>query len=476
MRNVRGIFLCLCLALLLPPPQAVRAAGVVEFLPAEVEKLFKKHRINKGKTGLLIKSVDGTVLAAHQPQRAFNPASVVKVITALAALDILGAEFQWETKIAAQGKISNGVLEGDLVLIGGGDPYLTADDFLYMLNGLRNRGLREIRGDLVLDDTIFQLPPHDAAAFDGAQAKPYNVGGGGLIVNFKSQRVVFSAADGRVQVHAEPPNAHFEIVNRVKLSSKRCRNWRRQIREQLSDQQTHAQLKLSGSYSRHCGEQGFYLSVLDHRAYVAGVFGALWERLGGKWSGKWRTGKAAADAEVLLERTSPRLPLVLAAMNKYSNNVVARNVFLSLPASAGEPPHTPAAAQAVFAQWLGEQGVPEVVVDNGSGLSRRTRITPAQMTQLLEAAWRHPYRAELISSLPITGKDGTLRKRMKKAVAGEGHLKTGSLAGVTTISGYVRNDKGQYLMITLFAERQASGRVRRLQEDLIRWLRTAALP
>lgn len=472
MRAVRRLCLCLCLVLLLQPA----TAGAVDFLPPEVERLFKKHRINKNKTGLLIKSVDGTVLAAHQTQRSFNPASVVKVITALAALDLLGADFQWKTRIAAQGTLRDGVLEGDLVLIGGGDPHLTADDFLYMLNGLRNRGLREIRGQLVLDDSIFQLPPHNAAAFDGAPTKPYNVGGGGLVVNYKSQRVVFSPAASGVHVHAEPPNMHFVLDNRVKLSKRRCRNWRGKIREQLSDDGSAARLRLSGNYSRHCGEQSFYLSVLDHNAYVAGVFGALWQRLGGSWSGKWRRGKAAEDATVLLTRESPRLPQVLAAMNKYSNNLIARNVFLSLPAGAGEPPYTPATAQAAMRAWLHAKGTPDVVVDNGSGLSRSVRITPEQMTHLLEAAWHHPYRAELISSLPISGVDGTLRKRMKKSAAGEGHLKTGSLAGVTTLSGYVRNDRGDYLMITLFSERQQSGRVRRLQEDLIRWMRTAPLP
>ena len=462
--------LLLCLLCLL---SAGKNAAAVDFLPPEIEKFIKINKVNKKNIGLLLQREDGTIVASHQAERKFNPASVAKIITTLAALDILGTKFTWQTKIATNGRVKKGVVEGDLYLIGGGDPYLTVDNFLYLLNSLRSQGIHEIRGDIIIDDSIFMLPPHNPAKFDGASTKPYNVGAGGLIVNFKTQQIVFAPRDNKVHVYSDPPNAYFTIDNRVKLSKRGCRNWRGKIREQLFGNAQRITLRLSGAYAARCKTQSFYLSVLDHPAYVAGVFGALWERLGGTWSGNWKQGSAPKKATVLLKHDSQSLPLVLAAMNKFSNNVIARNLFISLAAGdKAPPPYTPQAAQQRLQRWLNEKGVPDIKIENGSGLSRIARISPAQMTHLLTTIWRHSYRPEILASLPILGKDGTLRKRLKnKKAAGSGHLKTGSLDGVSAISGFIRDNEGRYLFMTLFSEKQYGGRVRRLQDNIIDWVR-----
>nr|MCH9757919.1 D-alanyl-D-alanine carboxypeptidase [Pseudomonadota bacterium] len=222
--------LLLCLLCLF---SAGKNAAAVDFLPPEIEKFIKINKVNKKNIGLLLQREDGTIVASHQAERKFNPASVAKIITTLAALDILGTKFTWQTKIATNGRVKKGVVEGDLYLIGGGDPYLTVDNFLYLLNSLRSQGIHEIRGDIIIDDSIFMLPPHNPAKFDGASTKPYNVGAGGLIVNFKTQQIVFAPRDNKVHVYSDPPNAYFTIDNRVKLSKRGCRNWRGKIREQL---------------------------------------------------------------------------------------------------------------------------------------------------------------------------------------------------------------------------------------------------
>lgn len=459
--------LCTAAALLAAPAPAAS----IDILPPELERLIKKNRISKNRIGLLLARTDGTMLAAHRAEQPFNPASVAKIITALAAVDLLGATHKWQTTLATRGRLKDGVLHGDLYLIGGGDPTFTTENLLHMLSTLRSRGVRDIRGDLIIDDSVFALPPHDPAAFDGAATKPYNVGAHGMIVNFKVQRIVFTPSGGRVRVYTDPPNAHFAIDSRVKLSSKRCRNWRGRIREQLRGDGQRVTLRLTGAYSQRCKEQAFYLSVLDPLPHTAGVFTALWQRLGGSISGGWRRGTAPEELIALVAHESDALPQVLADMNKFSNNVIARNLFLSLAGDGA--PATPARAQQALQQWLHEKGVPGVVLENGSGLSRTSRITPAQMTDLLTIIWRHPYRAELVSSLPILGEDGTLRKRRQNA-RGSGHLKTGSLDGITTISGFFRDQHGRHLMFTLFGEKQSGSRMRRLQADIINW--AAALP
>ena len=466
----RRLLLAVLITLYITP-----AAGdnhIAEFLPPEIERLIKKHRLKKKHIGLIVQNTNGTVLAAHQTQRSFNPASVIKIVTAFAAIDLLGPEFKWQTKLAKTGVIDkDGTLQGDLYLIGSGDPYLTAPEFFYLLNELRSSGIKHIAGKVIIDDSIYMTPPHDPSAFDGAGTRAYNTGPGGLVVNFKSQRVVFVPRDGGITVYTDPPNLNFQLDNRVRSGKVRCRNWRGKIRERLLGDETRITLRLSGRYSPRCRKQSFHLSVLSHPAYVAGVFGGFWQKLGGSWSGQWENAKAPDKIDTLLTHTSQPLAQILTGMNKFSNNLIARNVYLAL-ATAGEqpPPYTPAQAQQIMRYWLENKGVPDIIVDNGSGLSRRSRITPADMNHLLLSIWNHPYRAEIISSLPIIGKDGTLRKRMKKTpLVGEGHLKTGSLAGITTLSGFFRAANGDYLMLTLFSEKQVSGYVRRLQADIMKW-------
>ena len=209
MRRV-GCWFCL---LLLAVSTAARAE---EVLPAAVEQLIKKNRLAKADVGVVVRRLqDGRVLVRHQAGRLFNPASVVKVVTAMAAVDRLGLRYRWKTVFATDGEVREGVLDGDLYLIGGGDPYITTDRFLFMLNDLRNQGIRKINGALVIDEGFFDLPPFDSAAFDGAGNRPYNVGAGGMVVNFKTLRVWVAPGTTGVRVYTDPPNDHFVIDNRL---------------------------------------------------------------------------------------------------------------------------------------------------------------------------------------------------------------------------------------------------------------------
>ena len=460
MRRV-GCWFCL---LLLAVSTAARAE---EVLPAAVEQLIKKNRLAKADVGVVVRRLqDGRVLVRHQAGRLFNPASVVKVVTAMAAVDRLGLRYRWKTVFATDGEVREGVLDGDLYLIGGGDPYITTDRFLFMLNDLRNQGIRKIKGALVIDEGFFDLPPFDSAAFDGAGNRPYNVGAGGMVVNFKTLRVWVAPGTTGVRVYTDPPNDHFVIDNRLGLrNSGRCSSWRQRVHERLGGRDNRLTLTLKGSYPKRCGMQSFYLSALEHGDYVAGLFGALWRRLGGEWAGGYRFRAAPEGVRPLAVFESPPLAEVLAAMNKYSNNVIARHLFLSL----AETPRNLTTARKVMRGWLARQGVVDALVDNGSGLSRESRISPAAMGRLLDVLWRHPYREEILSSLPLWGIDGTLRKR-NGLTRGMARFKTGSLVNSKTLGGFFRDPQGRYLSVVVFAKNSSSLRVKRFQEDLLKWL------
>ncbi|MGI9307425.1 MAG: D-alanyl-D-alanine carboxypeptidase/D-alanyl-D-alanine endopeptidase [Gammaproteobacteria bacterium] len=459
----RALRLLLCL-LLLPP-----VAGA-EGLPPDVRALMKKHRISPARAGIVIKRAGGEVLLSHQTDKIFNPASLAKLPLVFAAFDILGPAHKWRTVFARAGEIQDGVLRGDLIIAGGGDPYITTERFLSFVGNLRSRGIHTIEGDLIIDDTFFQFMPHDRAAFDGAAFKTYNAGGGALVVNWGAQRVAFLPEKNGVRIYADPPNDNFIIDGKkVRAGKTRCRNWRGRIIERYRGDGLQMTLALRGKYSPRCGEQSFNTSALDHAANAAGVFGAMWRNLGGVWNGKWKTAPRPPQAKDIAVFESPALAVIAAAMNKYSNNIMARNMFVSLSMQNGAPPHTEGAAREVFNRWMRAQNIQgEFFMDNGSGLSRKGRMSAGQLAALMEGVLAHPMRAEITSSLPILGVDGTLRKRLRKTAAGAGHLKTGSLRGVKNIAGFLRGAGGEDIIFICMLEKSGA-RAKPFQDALMKW-------
>ena len=437
-------------------------------LPSAVRALIKRSGIPPQNVGLAVRRIGaGRPLIWHEAERRFNPASVAKVATAFAALDVLGPDHRWKTRFARSGKIRDGVLEGDLHFIGGGDPRLTAERFLFMLSDLRARGLREIRGALVVDDSHFSAPPHDPGAFDGKRHKPYNAGPGGAAVNLKTHRVVIYPDGKKIGARLEPPSAHVEVKNNLRPGRGRCRNWRRNARDSLRDDGARAVLTLKGVFPPRCGEQSFYASVLSHASYAAGVFGAMWNQLGGEWSGEWRRGKTPEGATVMAEHESPPLSEAVKMMNKHSSNLIARNIFLSLPDAA---PRTLERARMVLDSSLESAGAGGSFIENGSGLSREARMTPAQLARILESAWAGPMRAEMASSLPIAGLDGTMKRRLRNhGLAGMGRFKTGSLRGVKSIAGYARDARGREFVFVCLIKWGNGAAARQLQDSLLKW-------
>ncbi len=451
------------LALLLP-------AATAADLPPEVRALMKKHRIQPARAGIIIKRADGKTLALHQPDKIFNPASLIKLPLVFAAFDILGPAHKWRTVFSRAGEIKDGVLNGDLIISGGGDPYITTERFLFFVNDLRARGIHTIAGDLIIDETLFALPPHAPGDFDGAARKPYNAGGGAMVVNFNAQRVAFLPQKGRVHIYTEPPNDNFTVENRVRPGKIRCRNWRGRIGERYRGGEGRITLTLRGKYSPRCGEQFFYTSVLDGAANAAGVFSAVWRRMGGVWEGSWKSAPRPKNAKDIAVFESPPLAWIAAAMNKFSNNVIARNMFISLSMRGGAPPYTLESAREVFSEWMRGQNIGGgFYADNGSGLSRKGRMSAAHFAALMENMRAHPFRAEIAASLPILGVDGTLRKRLR-AAAGEGRLKTGSLRDVKNIAGFLRDAAGRDIIFVCLLEKSGA-RAKRFQDALIKWAR-----
>ena len=414
-------------------------------------------------------------LFAHNSERALAPASAIKIATGFAALALLGPDFKWRTQWLADGALEGSTLRGDLIFRGGGDPLVTVDRFLKMILDLRASGIETIDGDFVVDDSFFAPPPHDPAAFDGAGLRPYNVGGGAAAVNFKTHRVVIFPRGGKIAARLDPPSDKVKLVNRLRPRKRRCRSWRSGFREIVKTRADGSvELSLVGGYPPRCGENGFYFAPpLSHADYVGGVFTALWRRLGGAFApggGAVKIG-ARAEARVVAEYESPPLSDAVKQMNKFSNNFIARNIFLSLPIGAGAPPpYTLTAARRTAADFVAARAGEDVFIDNGSGLSRKTKISAGALARLLRAAAAHPLRAEIASSLPIAGIDGTMKKRLRRGVAGAARLKGGTLNGVSALAGFAVDESGGEWIFVVMANDRRARRARALQDTLLRAL------
>jgi serine-type D-Ala-D-Ala carboxypeptidase/endopeptidase (penicillin-binding protein 4) len=453
---------------------AVSHAGAT--LPRPVAQALAAGGIPEGGVALYVHEIGAErPVVAFGAEKPLNPASAMKLVTTFAALDLLGPAYTWETEVYASGPLQGDVLHGDLIIKGYGDPKLTLESFWMLLRNLRGRGVREIRGDVVLDRTHFSAADFDPAAFDDQPTRPYNTGPDALLVNYKAVTVHFiPEPEGRtVRVIADPLVPSLQVVNDLVLTEVPCGDWVSRLKIDAQGTGHAARLAFSGTYSRDCGERTRSFSLLGHHAYVAGLFAQLWRDLGGTLHGSVRDGELAPPARLIATHRSPTLSEVVRDINKFSNNVMSRQVFLTLAAAGSGAPATLDRARGVVREWLKTRGmsIPELIIENGSGLSRLERISARSLGELLIEAYRSPVMPELMASLPVAAADGTLRKRLKSAeVAGQAHMKTGSLLGVRSMAGYVLDTRGRRVVVVFIVNHPNAGNAQAAEDALLRWV------
>ena len=444
-------------------------------MPDGVKRILSRNGIPQAQAGIYMAWGDGRPIAFHNLDQAFNPASTIKLVTSMAALDLLGPDHTWNSGLYAVAEVANGSLRGDLFFKGDGDPFLTNDRLAWLVSGLRHRGVDEVAGDLVMDDGLFSLPPPDPAGFDGAGTRSYNASPGAALINFGSSFINLHYMDGKLTVFAEPPSATFSIdSSKVRLLRGKCpRNWRQRLLENLErdEEDGSATLTLGGRYYTGCGSRSFHmLAQPDATAHAAGGIMQLYAEAGGAHAGGWRRGELPSGARLLVSNESPPLAEIIRGINKYSNNVMARNLFLALDPAKREP-KTQAGARTSVADWFAEQGIDAagMHIDNGAGLSRTTRITARQFGEALRLYHAKPYRHELYASLAVLGRDGTVaRWNRRQPAAGNVHVKTGTLSDVRAAAGVTHNPGGDILFVIIISGRSTAN-ARRAIQQLLDW-------
>lgn len=446
-------------------------------LPSEVELALERAKVPRDAVVALVQEVGaGSSKLAWQPERPVNPASLMKLLTTQAALETLGPAWTWSTPVWLQGtQPAPGVLEGNLVIKGSGDPKLVVERVWLMLRRVQQMGIREIRGDIVLDRSAFAPSAQMPGDFDNEPLRPQNAQPDALLINYRSVLLTFTPDASRnvATVTMEPPLANVRIDATVPLSNGPCDDWRAALKPELADP---ARMRFAGTFPVACGERQWPVAYADPKTYNERLLAGLWKDMGGTLTGTVRDG-AAPLSPPTFTLTSPQLADVVREINKFSNNVMAQQLFLSL-AHVHRGSGTPEAARDVIAQWaaarLGEAAVRGLVVDNGSGLSREGRTSAALLARLLQEAWSTPVMPELMSSLPIIGVDGTMRRT--KAHLGRAHLKTGSLRDVAGIAGYVLSNSGRRYVLVAIINHPNANAARPALEALVQWTASDARP
>jgi D-alanyl-D-alanine carboxypeptidase/D-alanyl-D-alanine-endopeptidase (penicillin-binding protein 4) len=451
----------------------------VQQLPPAVTAALAREHIPLSSVSIYVEKIGSTTpLIDLNGDRPMQPASTMKLVTTFSGLSMLGPDFRWKTRAYADGNVVGGVLHGNLYIEGSGDPKLVPEELIDLVNQIHEAGIVGLEGDLVLDKRYFAESTRNAPPLDDDANAPYNVGPDPLLYAFKSLSFTLHPDDATRQVDIDvlPPLAQLHVSNQLRLSRGPCVGTA--LTPDLTPQPDGSVDALfSGDYSARCGDHVTNIAVLDHTTFFGGGFLALWKQTGGSFHGTIREGATPEGARAVGLHRSPPLSDIVRDINKFSNNVMARNLFLTIGATQAKPPATTASAAAAIHTWLiaNHLAIPDLVLDNGSGLSRDERVTAVGLADLLQAANASPVAQVFVESLPIAGVDGTMRHRLaNQPVVGNAHIKTGTLSDVRAIAGYVASEDGNSYVVVSFINDPRSEAGRAAHDALLEWIYKSA--
>lgn len=462
-----AVAVCACLAF---------AMARAQDLPAELSAAWAATGLPESALSVVVEPVDGPRMVSVNAGQPRNPASVMKLVTTFAALDSLGPAHVWRTQLLVEPGTTisaDGVLSGPLYLRASGDPFFKLEDLWQLLRELRVRGVRRIP-ELVVDRSVFGPVSIDPGAFDGDPSRPYNASPDAWMVGFGAVRLLFTPdlRNRHWRVTLDPALPGVKVEGGLKWSDNPCPG-SPVVQTEPFLTSSGVSLRVAGTVSGGCGEFSLYRLALSQPRHAEAVFRVLWQEMGGSLAGRIREASVPGDAVLFATHDSPSLAEVVRNINKQSNNVMARLLLLTLGAAYEPGPATVASGDRAVDGILAARGLklPELVLDNGSGLSRDGRISADSLARLLAAAWRSPVMPEFVSSLAISGMDGTVRRRMRDSdAAGLAHLKSGSLRDVRALAGYVLAASGRrYLVVSVVNDERAQ-QANGFNDKLIAWL------
>lgn len=418
----------------------------------KIDRLLVSSGLDRGRLSIQIVSLpEGQVLYEKNPDLSLNPASNVKIVTAAAALKTLGPDFTFRTEFYSQTLPRGGTLQ-NLWIKGYGDPLFVTEELDSLAKRFRTGGLKEISGDILVDDSFFDRY-HLTTYLSDVGEKVYSIVTGPLSFNFNS--IEIRARPGRRLgdqpiVAIEPPTRFIRLKNQASTSQKRGATLEADIREAEGNEIT-----LHGSIPKTIREYSFRKGVLDPAIFTGTVLMEALEREGIRIGGGLKREAVPGRSLLILSHSSKPLREVLKGLGKYSNNFIAEQLVKVLGAARWGAPGSQKKGLSVLSDYLAGLGIPRerFVLDNGSGLSKLTRLSSSQIVRVLLDLYGAPFREEFISTLSIAGVDGTMHSKMRHPSLREKvFAKTGTLNGVQTLSGFYLNGEKKIAFSILLNE------------------------
>jgi D-alanyl-D-alanine carboxypeptidase/D-alanyl-D-alanine-endopeptidase (penicillin-binding protein 4) len=454
----------------LVPPVVAQDRGV---LAADLDAILAAPGLAGADVGLVVKTLDGETVYSRDAARRQQPASNAKLVTSVAAFDILGPDYRFDTTVHAAGRRAGPVLDGDLYLKGTGDPTMLAADYDALAAQVAAKGVKLVRGKLFADDTWFDdvrlgtswawddEPYYYSAQVSALTAAPdTDYDAGSIIIR------VAPGAGGKAVVTTEPPTDYVKIANSAVTGAAGTPNT-------ISVDRVHGAntFTVTGSIPSGGAATTEWMAVWEPTGYAAALFRAALGRHGVTVLGRTARGATPANAPVVASRQSMPLSELAVPFLKLSNNLHAEILVKAMGRKASGQ-GTWSAGLAAVAGRLPAYGVDpaRLSLRDGSGLSRMDQIAPDQLAALLGAARSRPWYDLWHEALPIAGKadrlvGGTLRSRMRGTAAeGDVYAKTGSLTGVSSLSGYVTTEAGEQWVFSMVTNNSIGVNVKAVED------------
>jgi len=443
-------------------------------LPQAIEGFIKKSTIPKKDISIYIKEVgnDGHILVSHNARTARTPASVIKVLSTYASILKLGFDYRFPTKFYVTGTVRNGVLQGDLIVKGFGDPTLNAKDVDKIVTQIRAKGIRQITGHIVIDRSFFRVGTKDSSGFDEHPYSPYNAMPDAMMYNERISTVCVKPKQN--DVTKKGADGSYTVINKLKTVNKPCRGRYSWPGVRIDKSKAMPTVMLQGKISVRCGQKNICQVIT--KPYLSFYY-ALKDKLkkaGVKVNGNMRLRKVPQQARLLFTHYSRSLEKIVSKTAKKSNNLYARHLLLTLGAHVYGAPATLDKGRRAVKNILKEHHALQtdiLQIDNGCGLSRKAKLTAKLLADMLDNAYEN-YGQRWMNTLSIAGVDGTIKKRFRGTVVkNRAWMKTGTLKRTKNISGYVKNASGKlYEVVILVHSNRGNWRASELQNQIIKWL------
>ena len=445
-------------------------------IPHDLASEISNIPINKNNYSIHIQSVNSnTPIASWRTHVKRSPASVIKLFTTYSSLLKLGFDYRWETKFLHTGTLRNGTLNGDLYVKASGDPTLETEDVYDIASQIRGAGISRIKGNIIIDRTLFKVSNKNNSGFDKNVYSPYNAMPDAIMFNKRKSTICITPRSKKAKISKDVPDQSYSVVNKLKMVNGSCRGSRAWPKVSIKTNNSgRSTVFLTGKLAKRCGNRKVCKVIsMPHRAFYYALKNIL-KNEGVNVSGTLKLKKVPAHAQHLFSHYSDTLESVISTIAKKSDNLMARQLMFTMGAVSFDGQSTLHKSRKAIENTLNkyfilEQGT--TYIANGSGLSRSAKLTAKSLANLLDHGYKN-YGQRWMDTLSVAGIDGTIRRRFRNStVYGRAWMKTGTIKRVKNIAGYVQGSSGEtYVVVVLVNDSYSRKYGAKLANQVIEWV------